>query len=337
MSMLAQYAFFLLKIVTVALSILVVAAGLFTVSRKNKAHGKHTLRVKKLNDHYQSFAEILQAQVLSKAEQKKLAQRNKEANKKAAKQTNREKRVFVINFIGDLKASAVNTLREEITALLQIATPQDEVMVRIESGGGMVSSYGLAASQLQRLKNKQIPLTVCIDKIAASGGYLMACVANKILAAPFAIIGSIGVVTQLPNFHRFLKKKNIDFELLTAGEYKRTLTMFGENTEEGREKTQKDLEEIHRLFKTFIQTHRSLVDVSHVATGAFWLASDALPLKLVDALCSSDDYLSHQIEKKAAIYEISYQAKKSMVEKLHEKLQLTINQLRDGSSFNVYW
>ncbi|MES2998799.1 MAG: protease SohB [Pseudomonadota bacterium] len=324
MSLLLQYIVFLLKLGTVVLAILIVAATLVTMSRKTKEQNK--LCVKKLNKKYQEFAETLNAEISTKLERKKLAKEKKIQSKKQSKQI--KKRVFVLNFQGDIKGSAVNGLREEITAIIQVATPQDEVVLRLESGGGMVSPYGLAASQLQRLKDKAIPLTVSIDKIAASGGYLMACVADKILAAPFAIIGSIGVVAQLPNFHRFLKKRDIDFELLTAGEYKRTLTIFGENTQKAREKTQDDLEEIHRLFKAFIESNRKEVDIDQVATGAHWLAKDALVLKLVDELITSDDYLYNQASNtQANIYELQYLAKKSMTEKLSQKLEYVAGRL----------
>ncbi|MES2142464.1 MAG: protease SohB [Pseudomonadota bacterium] len=319
MSFLLHYSEFLLKIITVVLAILILTGGIFAIARKAKEQTKLKLCVKKLNKKYQELADTLNAEILTKLERKKFAKEKKIKSKKESKQL--KKRVFVLNFQGDIKGSAVNSLREEITAIAQVATPQDEVVLKLESGGGMVSPYGLAASQLQRLKDKRIPLTVSIDKIAASGGYLMACVADKILAAPFAIIGSIGVVAQLPNFHRFLKKKDIDFELLTAGEYKRTLTMFGENTQKAREKTQEDLEEIHRLFKDFIEKNRKDVNIDEVATGAHWLAQDALSLNLVDKLITSDDYLSNQASSgQANIYELQYLAKKSMSEKLSEKL-----------------
>lgn len=319
MSFLLHYTEFLLKISTIVLAILILAGGLFAIARKAKEQTKLKLCVKKLNKKYQELAETLNAEILTKLERKKLAKEKKIQSKKQSKQL--KKRLFVLNFQGDIKGAAVNSLREEITAILQVATPQDEVVLKLESGGGMVSPYGLAASQLNRLKDKHIPLTVSIDKIAASGGYLMACVADQIIAAPFAIIGSIGVVAQLPNFHRFLKKKDIDFELLTAGEYKRTLTMFGENTQKARQKTQDDLEEIHRLFKSFIKKNRKEVDIDQVATGAHWLGQDALSLKLVDKLITSDDYLSNKAcSEQTNIYELQYLAKKSMSEKLSEKL-----------------
>ena len=182
----------------------------------------------------------------------------------------KQQRVFVLNFDGDWKASAVNLFREEITAILCVAKPQDEVVVRLESSGGVVHGYGLAASELQRIKDHHIPLTIAVDKVAASGGYMMACVADKILAAPFAIIGSIGVLAQLPNFHRFLKKHDVDFEQITAGQYKRTLSLFGENTSDGRKKFQTEINEAHQLFKQFITEHRPQIDIDKLATGEYW-------------------------------------------------------------------
>ena len=214
-----------------------------------------------------------------------------------------------------MSASAVTNLREEITALLSQASAEDEVVVRLESAGGMVHSYGLAASQLDRVKKKGIPLTVCVDKVAASGGYMMACVANKIIAAPFSILGSIGVVAQLPNFNRLLKKHDVDIELHTAGEHKRTLTMLGENTDEGREKFIEDLEDTHELFKEFVSAHRESVDINAIATGEIWLGTRAKGLALVDELMTSDEYLVDK-SSDADIYEVKYLHRKSLPERM---------------------
>lgn len=199
-----------------------------------------------------------------------------------------KKRVVVLDFTGDIKASATSHLRETITAILKMDTPIDEVVLRLESAGGLVSHYGLAASQLARLREHNIRLVVSIDTIAASGGYLMACVADEIIAAPFAMIGSIGVVTQFPNFNRLLKNNDIDFELLYAGDTKRTLTMFGENTEQDREKMQSQLDAIHTAFKNFVHHYRNQVNLNAVANGNHWLASQAIELNLVDRLMSSE-------------------------------------------------
>ena len=221
---LSQYGLFLLKTVTIVLAFLVIFAGFFSLSRKPKPK----MEITSLNEHYNEIHTVMSKEILGT---KRVKKKNKKENKPV---------LFVIDFQGDMKASQVEQLRDEVTAILSIAKPNDEVLVRLDSPGGVVNSYGLAASQLQRIRDKQIPLTVSIDKVAASGGYLMACVANKIVAAPFAIIGSIGVVAQIPNFHRWLKNHDVDVELLTAGEFKRTLTLFGENTEKGREKMQED-------------------------------------------------------------------------------------------------
>lgn len=313
MHFLADYGLFFAKVFTVVIAALILIAGVLAIARKDKAGGKNKLSVNKINERLHKLSETLHEAILDKKDFKALLKQEK-LKEKAAKDKNR-KRIFVLRFNGDIKASAVAALREEITSILQVATSNDEVMLRLESGGGLVTAYGLAASQLERLRKRNIPLTIAIDKIAASGGYMMACVANRILAAPFAVIGSIGVVAQLPNFHRLLKKNDIDFEQHTAGEYKRTLTIFGENTEKARLKFQEEIEEVHQLFKDFIQQNRPGINIQQVATGEHWLASKALALNLVDELITSDDYLLNASQQ-ADLFEVRYQAKKSLAEKL---------------------
>jgi len=312
----SQYGLFLAKTFTFVIALLLLLVGVIALTRKDKATaGK--LEVKNINERFDEFAETLRDAILTKSEHKKLAKAKKaQAKAKKSEQSSQDnKRIYVLNFSGDMKASSVSSLREEISAVLRVATQKDEIVVCLESPGGLVANYGLAASQLRRVREQKIPLTVIVDKVAASGGYMMACVADRILAAPFAIIGSIGVVAQLPNFHRFLKKQDIDFEQLTAGQYKRTLTLFGENTEKAREKMQEEIEEIHTLFKNFIQQNRPQVDMAQIATGEHWLGTKALDLKLVDALTTSDDYLLTN-SANADIYQVTYTTKKSMVEKL---------------------
>ena len=214
-----------------------------------------------------------------------------------------------------MKASAVAALREEITTVLSVATTNDEVILRLESPGGVVHGYGLAAAQLMRIRARNIPLTITIDKVAASGGYMMACIANKILCSPFAIVGSIGVIVQLPNFHRLLKDKHIDFEQQTAGAFKRTLTVFGENTEEARDKLQHEIEDIHQLFKNLITDHRPQIDIQRIATGEHWLGQQALLLNLIDEIKTSDDYLFEK-SAHAQLFEVCYEVKKPLSNKL---------------------
>lgn len=237
-----------------------------------------------------------------------------------------KKRIFVLDFYGDIKASECELMREEISAILTQATEKDEVVVKVESSGGMVHSYGLAASQLARITQKKIPLTICVDKVAASGGYMMACVANKIVAAPFAVLGSIGVVASLPNFHKLLKKNDIDYEMFTAGEYKRTVTMLGENTEKGREKFKEDLEDTHVLFKEFVSEHRPQVDINKIATGEVWFGRRAKEVNLIDEIKTSDEYLLEQIES-ADIFQVEYVFKKSIQEKLGLAAQGAVDRL----------
>ena len=223
--------------------------------------------------------------------------------------------MFVLNFHGDIRATAVTSLREEVTAVLTAAQPEDEVLVRLESAGGLVHGYGLAAAQLLRIRDRRLKLTVAVDKVAASGGYMMACVADRIIAAPFAILGSIGVIAQLPNFNRLLKKHDVDFEQFMAGEHKRTVTLFGENTDKGRQKFQEEIEDIHNLFKDFVRNHRPQVDRERVATGEHWFGARALDCRLVDELRTSDDYLL-DASASADLYEIIYTGKKPWLARL---------------------
>jgi len=311
-----QLLLFSAKAVIVVCLILILLAGVLMLLSRGKEKLKGRICIKNLNRHFSETTENLLQEILSKKQFKKfLKEKNKSEKSKKESDPDRQKNIYVLNFQGDIKGSAVASLREEITAILNIAKPKDEVVVRLESGGGVVHAYGLAASQLLRIREQHIPLTVVIDKVAASGGYMMACVANKVLAAPFSIIGSIGVIVQLPNFHRLLKEKRIDFEQIMAGNYKRTLSLFGENTEEGRDKLREEIEEIHTLFKGLIHDYRPRLDIEKVSTGEIWLGKRALELNLIDGLTTSDDYLLTQ-SKQASLYEISYHTKKSWVEKL---------------------
>ncbi len=326
-----EYGLFLAKTITFVLAIIVIVAGIIMIASRGREIGRERLEIKKLNEKYDEMAEIIKVNTLDKEQLKKSLKQDKKQKKEQAKKLKRgddeaRKRIYVLNFDGDIKASTLSSLREEISAILTVANPEDEVFLKLQSGGGLVHAYGLAASQLMRLKQKNIPLTISVDKIAASGGYMMACVADKILAAPFSIIGSIGVIAQIPNFHRLLKKHDIEFEQLTAGEFKRTLTMFGENTDKAREKFKEELEDTHVLFKEFIQEHRPAVDVDRIATGEHWPAKRALEFKLVDELMTSDDYLLEQSQRKD-LFEINYTIKKPIGVRMGWFIQNTIERL----------
>jgi serine protease SohB len=286
---------------------LVVAASaivFFGVARRRRG-SQPQLEVRPLNRRFEALGDGLRGAVMDKkAFRAMLKERQK--TKDEPKPT---KKVYVLEFDGDILATQVERLREEVTAIAAVATPDDEVVVKVESGGGAVPHYGLAASQLVRLRERKIKVTACIDRIAASGGYLMACVADTIVAAPFAIIGSIGVVANIPNLHRLLKKHDVDFEEATAGEFKRTVTVFGEITEKGRKKLQEQLDETHVLFKEFVQLYRPALNIDQVATGEYWLAKKAAGLGLVDSLGTSDDYLM-QRAKDAQVFKLSFRSEK---------------------------
>ena len=314
MEFLAEYMGFLAKTVTLVVAIVVVLVSIALLRGKGRRHVGQ-LQVDKLNDFYKELHQRLEQSVLDKDQLKAAHKAEAKAAKLEKKAGSHKPRVYVLDFDGDIKASATDRLRHEITALLSMATANDEVVLRLESGGGMVHSYGLASSQLARIRQAGVPLTVCIDKVAASGGYMMACIGEKIISAPFAILGSIGVVAQLPNVHRLLKKHDIDFEVLTAGEYKRTLTVFGENTEKGREKFQEDLETTHELFKNFVARYRPQLAIEQIATGEVWLGLSALEKQLVDELKTSDEYLAERA-KQADLYHLHYAEKKSLQERV---------------------
>ena len=312
---LIAYALFLAKAVTIAALIGAVMIALVRARRESHSAEEH-LEITDLNDRYRETGRTLKRATLSgKAFRKAVRAEHKEDKAREKAGDGPRPRVFVIDFHGDIKASEVTALRECITAILLVAKDGDSVVVRLDNAGGMVAEHGLAASQLARLRDHKIPLTVTVDKVAASGGYLMACVADRILAAPFAVVGSIGVVAQLPNFHRVLERNGVDFELHTAGEYKRTLTLFGENTEAGREKLVEQLEETHRLFKDYIAEYRPELDLGRAATGEYWHGRQALELGLVDTIQTSDDYLLG-LQTEADLLHLKYAGRKRPIDRL---------------------
>lgn len=307
----ASYGLFLAKIVTVLVAILIVMGVAAGMRRKPESAA---LSITRLNDRFTAMKQAVQAATLNKKQQKKAQKELKKQQKEDADKADR-KRVFVINFEGDIKATAVSSLREEVTAILSAATEGDQVLVLLNNSGGVVHEHGLAASQLVRLKNANLSLTISVDKVAASGGYMMACVADKIMAAPFAIVGSIGVIAQLPNFNRLLDKHGVDYEQHTAGDYKRNVTMFGKNTDKEREQLKEQLEDIHGLFRGFVADYRPSLDIAKVSTGQYWYGQQALELGLVDELGTSDDHLL-KLSDDHDIYQVKMERKKSMVDKI---------------------
>ena len=310
---LSEYGLFLLKTVTLVVAVIAII-GAAAAAGKKAAH-QEGLEVEDLNKKYRSMASALKQAVMKKADWKKEAKAEKERDKAEAKADEARPRAFIIDFKGDLKASAVPSLREEVSALLEVASREDQVVVRLENYGGVVHEHGLAASQLVRIRDKEIPLTIVVDKVAASGGYLMACVANRILAAPFAILGSIGVLAQIPNFNRMLDSHGVDFEQITAGKYKRSVTMFGKNTDEDRAKLKEELEDVHLLFKGAVTKYRPDMDMDKIATGEHWYGTRALEFGLADELKTSDELLA-ELAKDHDLYRLAYKIKQPLQKRL---------------------
>lgn len=323
MEFISVYGLFLAKVATVVLAIAALAILAVSLGQR-KSRQKGELQLTDLGEQYREMQRDMRLARMDAAEQKVWLKQFKKQTKvddKLKKQRAKSGAVevakpclYVLDFKGSMDAHEVTSLREEISAVLAVASAQDEVLLRLESPGGVVHGYGLAASQLERLRKGGIRLTVAVDKVAASGGYMMACVADRIVAAPFAIIGSIGVVAQIPNFHRLLKKNDIDVELHTAGQFKRTLTLFGENTEQGREKFREDLNETHELFKRFVHEQRPSLDIDSVATGEHWFGSQAKEKGLIDAIGTSDDLLIAELDNHEVIA-VRYSRRKHLMDR----------------------
>ncbi|WPX97480.1 protease SohB [Candidatus Bandiella euplotis] len=313
---LEQYLMFLFKALTI-MGVLFVILFIYSYIKLKLKGGKEegVLTIKDLSGHYNELKLQMIRTLPSKKEAK---QAIKDLKKTTKEQKLKKDKVasYVIKFNGDIKANAVESLKEEINAVLLIASQKDKVILVLESPGGTVNGYGLASSELSRIKKKSIKLIVAIDKVAASGGYLMACIANKIIAAPFAIIGSIGVLSQTPNFYKLLKDKGVEFEQITSGKYKRTVTMFGKNTDEDRKKLQEEITQVHNQFKDLVKKERPAIDLNKISTGEYWLAEKAKELKLVDELMTSDEYLMSLYESGENIYQIEYKKKQTLRDKL---------------------
>jgi serine protease SohB len=309
---LANYGLFLLKTLTIVIAIIAVI-GAAAAAQKRSHHD--SLEVEDLNKKYRGLSDALRKAVSTKDQRKKAAKERKKQEKAEAKDPSTRPRSFVIDFKGDLKASAVASLREEVSAVLDVADGDDEVILRLENHGGMVHEHGLAASQLARIRDREIPLVVCVDKVAASGGYLMACVASQVYAAPFAILGSIGVLAQIPNFNRMLDSHGVEFEEVKAGKFKRTVTMFGKNTDEDRAKLKEELEDVHALFKDAVAKYRPNLDLDKVATGEHWYGTRALDLGLADELKTSDELLSERASERD-LYRVEFKVHKPLQKRL---------------------
>jgi len=295
---------------------LVVFGGLLMVisaAMKAKAHEKE-LEVEDLSEKSKKQTLTIQARILPPKDFKKLLKKEKKSLKDEKKHHDKPK-LFVLSFKGDMKASQVDQLRTQVSSVIEVSNPQkDQVLVCIESPGGMVHGYGLAAAQLKRMREKGLHVVAAVDQVAASGGYLMAAVAHEIIAAPFAVVGSIGVVAQVPNIHRLLKKHDVDYEEVTSGKFKRSISYLGKITDEGREHFEKKIGDTHELFKSFVKESRPQLDLEEVGNGDHWYGSEALKLGLIDRIQTSDDFIMESLHSKHVI-QIKTPESKNLVKK----------------------
>lgn len=311
----SDYFLFLLKSITVVMAIVIIAGTIIRATKEGHEPSQGKLSITRLNKALEAIRLRMQQETLGKKALKKEVKALKEQHKKEDKSNDDKPNAYTIRFKGDIQASQVDALRQEVTAILTTAKAGEEVVISIESPGGAVPGYGLAASQILRLKEADLKVTACVDQVAASGGYMMACVADRILAAPFSIVGSIGVLSQVPNIHRFLKRFDVDVDVLTAGKHKAPMTLMGENTEEGKQKHVQDLNAIHTRFKELVKLHREELNIDDVSEGDFWLAEDALKLNLVDEISTSDAYIM-SLCAQANVYRVQWQPHKSFEQRI---------------------
>lgn len=351
MQWISQYGLFLAQAVTVVAAIAAIVLIIARARQGEAGERQAKLKIRPWHERIKGYQRELSHAGLEEAEyaakEKARAKKHKQeakalkkslkAKAKASKDgkadtddaPSKGRRVFVLDFVGDIKASGVESLAEQITALEGVLGQQDEVVLRLESGGGLVHAYGLAAAQLDRLRASGARLTITVDKVAASGGYMMACAADHVVAAPFAVIGSIGVVAQVPNVHRLLKKHDVDVEILTAGRYKRTLTMLGENTEEGREKFLSDLARTHELFKQHVGSRRPQLDVETVSQGDIWYGSEAIDIGLIDEVGTSQALLARYLKEEVKIFEVSLEKPRRVMDRFGKGVTGSLDRVLD--------
>ena len=320
-----EFGLFFAKIATAVAALALLAAFAARMARRARSarHWHPVLKVTRLNRRYRGMVATFERAALPR-KAFRLRRKAEKAQQKRLAAAGGRPRVFVLDFKGDLRASGVTALREEVTTILAVATEQDEVVVRLENSGGAAHGHGFATSQLTRIRARRIPLTVAVDRVAASGGYMMACVADRILAAPFAIVGSIGVFAAIPNLHRLLEARGVDVEQFKAGEFKLTVTMLGETTDADRAKLQDQLDSTHSLFKDFVKEYRPNLDIGRVSTGEYWHGRDALALDLVDEIRTSDDYL-HEASRERDLYHLRGTGRLGLRRRLAQLAELALD------------
>ena len=152
---------------------------------------------------------------------------------------------------------------------------------------------------------------------------MMAVVADRIVASRLAVIGSIGVVGQVPNVHRLLKRFDIDVLEMTAGTNKRPVSLIGPLTDQGIETFKKQLSDTHRLFRDHVHRFRPQLDIEAVSNGDIWHGVDALTHGLIDEIATSDEMIDRaRHEGDLDVFSIRWRQAKNLRERLEESVSL---------------
>lgn len=289
------------------LAVMIAFALLGLLSRKNaQARGNKQAAAHNLTKVHPDLVYNLRAALANQPARNKLSRARPASGKVTA----------VLRFEGDTMATGRQDFARMVDEVLHNKERIQRVIVVVNSPGGGVSVYGQMFAGMERMRNAGVDVTACVDTYAASGGYLMSVPAQRIIAAPFAMVGSIGVVSEFMNFNKLLRRLGVEPMTITAGELKRTVTPLSEVTEENKAAYKAQLEAIHRQFIAVVKKYRE-VDADRVCTGNHWTAAESVELKLnlVDGLATSQEYLfeANQTEDLVTISKLQNPYEKSVL------------------------
>ncbi|MDP3296608.1 MAG: signal peptide peptidase SppA [Thermodesulfovibrionia bacterium] len=164
------------------------------------------------------------------------------------------------------------------------------VVIRIDSPGGAVAPAQEIYKEIVKLK-KEKKVVASMGSVAASGGYYIACPADKIVANPGTLTGSIGVIMEIPNIEGLMKKIGVETKVIKSGKHKDIASMFKSMTEEERKILQSVLDDVHDQFIRAVSEGRNMKyeNIKELADGRIFTGKKAKELGLVDTLGNLDD------------------------------------------------
>lgn len=242
-----------------------------------------------------------------------------------------------------------DSIVDSITAKLRAAREDEDIkaiILEVDSPGGGVYASNSIWNEVMKVKVSSKPVVAFFNGLAASGGYYIAAPADKIVAAPCTITGSIGVITQAMNYSELMKKIGVKKLVFKSGRYKDMLSSHRPVTEEEERIVQDLIMKIRERFIKVVSEGRKMdeVKVRKLADDALiYLAEDALELGLIDQIGYLED--AFEAAKKLAKLEtaslVRYEMEKSLVSGFYEKierLQETISGLfHPRSQFQFYF